>query len=88
VLTEVMQLRKKYDDLVQFTVQLTTERERIEAERNSLKDQLDKAKKAAPKAAAAAAGGAVAQANAPAGFNLMHAVILAFISFVVGRFLA
>ena len=100
--TELQSLRKKYDDLVAYTVVLTGERDFLLNENEDRKSQLKKAEedlqKARGKSGAAAAAAAVASAGTPGivtetkddpkGLNLVHVVVAALVAFIFGRIIS
>ena len=99
---ELQSLRKKYDDLVAYTVVLTGERDFLLNENEDRKSQLKKAEedlqKARGKSGAAAAAAAVASAGTPGivtetkddpkGLNLVHVVVAALVAFIFGRIIS
>lgn len=76
-------LRKKYDDLVAFVVDLTSERDQLAT-------QLDEAKSsvaAAPRGTPARPAAAVAQTNA-VNVSMLQVVIVALVAFAMGHFIS
>jgi hypothetical protein len=97
---ELQSLRKKYDDLVAYTVVLTGERDFLLSENEERKtqlktaeDQLAKAQRGKAGGAGAAAGGGAdgtgaATADAPKGLNFQVVLVVALVAFIFGRIIA
>jgi hypothetical protein len=92
IVDQLVTLRKKYDDLVAFTVQLTAERDKLDAGLKSQKEETLRARNEAK------AGGGVAKPGGGAsmsdkevakagGFAAVHLIIVGLIFFFVGKFL-
>ena len=101
IFSDLAMLRKKYDDLVAYTVVLTGERDffqkecdQREGELKKQQDELRKLRKAGASGAASgsgsgAAGGAGATKGSEiAGFNFVHVVVVGLVAFIVGRIIS
>jgi hypothetical protein len=90
IVDQLVTLRKKYDDLVAFTVQLTAERDKLDAGLKSQKEEnlraRNQAKAGGGKAAPAASLGNKEVAKA-GGFAAVHLIIVGLIFFFIGKFL-
>jgi len=103
VFSEMQTLRKKYDDLVQFTVQLTSERDQLQKnltgtqeEVARVRDQLTATKSLGSgndnSSSDRGAGGTSttvekAQSSAGGSFTLLHILAMGLIAFILGRLL-
>lgn len=78
---EIIALRKKYEDLVAFTVNLTAERDTLANDVDALAQKRDVATQRAPPALP------VQGATTALGFTLVHVALVAAAAFAVGRVL-
>ena len=101
IFSDLAMLRKKYDDLVAYTVVLTGERDFFQKEldqrEGELKKQQDELRKlrksgasgAASESGSGAGGGAAATKGSEiAGFNFVHVIVVGLVAFIVGRIIS
>lgn len=80
IFSELQTLRKKYDAVVEYTVQLT-------AERDTIVSQLEDAKRSKKTPLSPRKGERVMDKKVVQGFSLLSLLVVALLSFVAGKYL-
>ena len=97
--TELQNLRKKFDAVVEYTVHLTADRDNIVAQLTDTKKELTVLKSSSETTAGGKAasrayeadkrmGGLADARKATKGFSLFFVILIAFIAYIFGRFFA
>lgn len=79
IFSELQTLRKKYDAVVEYTVQLT-------AERDTIVSQLEDAKRSKKTPLSPRKGDRIVEKKVVQGFSLLSLIVVALLSFVAGKY--